>query len=94
MKIKIDDPLSATRRERGTDSGLTLKKRPLVSLDEGQMAQVAGGHPHPPTCEPTCAGTCGDKHTCAHTCRGTCPGYDTCDDGGCDPNSTSPDRCV
>ena len=96
MKRKNRDPSGAGGREKGSDSGLTLKKRPLVDLNEDQMADIAGGHPH--TCEPTCPQTC--CPTCPHTCDGptcggtcvascgatcdTCAGNDTCD-AGCQP---------
>lgn len=102
MKRKDHDLSGAGGRSKVV-SGLTLKKRPLVDLNEGQMADVAGGHPHTcePTCPPTCCPTCGD--TCAESCGGTCG--DSCGDscggtcgdscgGACDPNSTSPDRCI
>lgn len=66
-----------------TESRLVLKKRPVASLSEKQLSDVAGGHPHTcdPTCPPTCCGdTCND--TCARTCEGyTCEptwGLDTC----------------
>jgi len=59
-----------------TESRLVLKRRPVASLSEKQLSDVAGGHPH--TCEPTCPHTCcGD--TCDRTCGDTCEGY-TCED--------------
>lgn len=99
MKRKNHDPSGASGREKGIDSGLTLKKRPLVDLDEDQMADIAGGHPHtceptcPQTCCPTCPNTCDGNNTChascggtcGYTCNGTCPGDDTCDAAGCVP---------
>lgn len=63
----------STRSEAGestavpTKPRLVLKRRPVASLSEKQLSEVAGGHPHPPTCEPTC------PDTCAYSCGGTCP---------------------
>lgn len=80
----------STRSEAGkstgapTESRLVLKRRPVASLSEKQLSDVAGGHPH--TCEPTCPHTCcGD--TCDRTCRETCQGATcviTCGDDTCD----------
>ncbi len=96
MKRKNHDPSGAGGRGKGRDSGLTLKKRPLVDLNEDQMADIAGGHPHtceptcPQTCCPTCPHTCDGPTcgaTCGHSCDGSCDG--TCDghtcDAGCEP---------
>ena len=75
---------------------LRLKKRVLVDLSNEQLDEVAGGHPHPPTCAPTCPVTCGNNETCPASCGGTCGhtcaltcGYtcpetcDTCGGDGC-----------
>lgn len=64
-----------------TESRLVLKRRPVASLSEKQLSDVAGGHPH--TCDPTCPPTCcGD--TCEATCRVTCRTcYDTCGNDTC-----------
>ena len=76
---------------------LRLKRRPLVSLTDDQMGDVAGGHPHntcdptcPPTCCPTCPRTCGDTCRCpeptdpytCQTCIEDCPS-EAHDDAGC-----------
>lgn len=53
---------------------LVLRRRSVASLSDDQLSEVAGGHPHPPTCEPTCPDTCAE--TCPETCGETC-GY-TC----------------
>lgn len=100
MKRKNHDPSGASGREKGIDSGLTLKKRPLVDLNEDQMADIAGGHTCAPTCgstcprtcSPTCQETCRDDATCAQTCGGlTCE--HTCH-GACDPASAMQVACV
>jgi len=49
---------------------LRLKERVLLDLSEKQMGDVAGGHPHPPTCEDTCEATCGEQYTCAYRVYG------------------------
>ena len=65
-----------TKRTKGgtievspTERRLVLKRRPVASLSEKQLSDVAGGH-DPPTCEPTCPKTCPD--TCPRTCDQTC----------------------
>ena len=73
----------STRSEAGestavpTKPRLVLKRRPVASLSEKQLSEVAGGHPHPKTCEPTCPATCAP--TCPVTCGLSCGG--TCDEG-------------
>ena len=93
MKKKNTTPPAtppATPEEATGSNGLRLRKRPVANLTEDQMEDVAGGHPHPATCEPTCPQTC--CPTCPNTCGGgcleptdgyscspTCPVEDTCD---------------
>ena len=75
---------------------LRLKKRPLVSLTDDQMGDVAGGHPHN-TCDDTCPRTCPRTCPCPDpTDTPTCP--DSCDTclTGCftDCYSECPSDCL
>ena len=96
MKITQSEAVQTTRRDnREERSRLELRRRPVADLTQRQLDDAVGGHPHD-TCDATCPETCGDGRTCSHSCGGTCGTTcgDTCDPGGCDPDSTSPERCL
>lgn len=78
MKRKPDNASTPLQAEAPAESNLVLRRRPVASLDEDQLSDAAGGHPH--TCDPTCPPTCcGDtcQATCDQTCGATC--HYTCD---------------
>ena len=83
MKKRGETPrvaLPGTLEEARNDNPLRIRRRSVANLTENQMEDVAGGHPHPATCEPTCPATC------CPTCPRTCGDGDTCDD-------SCPDDC-
>lgn len=69
------------RKKDGTNSipetlaepRLVLRRRSVASLSDDELSDVAGGHPHPPTCAPSCPDTC--AKTCPVTCDETCGYY-------------------
>ena len=92
MKKKAQTPPvvpAVTLEEAKNSNPLRITRRSVANLTENQMADAAGGHPHPATCEPTCPATC--CPTCPNTCPADCPvvpppSRDTCDT--CDPYDT------
>lgn len=79
-------------------SRLELRRRPIADLTRRQMEDAAGAHPHDSWCEAACPApeATGDGPSCVPTCGGACGATvgDTCDLGGCDLDSTSPERCA
>jgi hypothetical protein len=81
---------------------LTLNKKTIVNLDNGQLAQAKGGATATTceTCSPTCE-TCvpvpylTDNCTgdCTDNCTGDCTGHKTCDTYACPISNTCPEIC-